>query len=131
MSDGHRFELTWKALPADLFTSQNKGSKMEARKEWDKLKIDDDVYKQITEYLKAKEEVDRQRKQGPGLVPAWPHFCRMLKRQFWLDDLPVVKHKRAAPTGKCDCGGPIDHSATRLCWRCYGEKFGNTLAGWQ
>ena len=123
------FERTWKQLPTDMFTSQNKGSKAEARKEWDKLKLDDATITLLTDFLTAKESIDRQRRKGTEMVPAWPHFCRMVKRRFWEDDLPTAKYKSARSTDTCECGAPIDHGGHRCCWGCYDKRFGNSLCG--
>ena len=122
------FEQIWKALPRDLFTSQNKGSKAEALKEWGKLKVDQDMYDLMLEFMELKETADRAKRKD-GFCPGWPHFCRMLKRQFWLDDKPIIKREKYTNPNKCQCGGEIDHGGHRCCWPCYDERFGDSLTG--
>jgi hypothetical protein len=127
----NKFEAVWQSLPTDLFTSQNKGSKAEARKEWEKIKVDDKIYNEIIDFLKAKEEVDRMNRKTEQFTAPWPHFCRLLKRRFWEDDKPVPKRgkKACAPTKCRECSNPVDHGGYQLCWTHYDDKFGNTLTG--
>ena len=124
------FELTWKQLPTFLFTSQTKGSKKMALDELKKLKPDEETLNAMAEWLKRKEEIDLQLRNGQKFVAPWPHFCRMIKREFWNDDLPVIKHKKKASTNKCECGQDIDHAGYRLCWNCYNRRFGNSMCGY-
>ena len=124
------FEQTWKQLPTFLFTSQTKGSKKLALDEIKKAKLDDETLVKITEWLKSKEEIDVQLKNQRKFVAPWPHFFRMIKREFWNDDLPVLKRERKQATGLCECSGEIEHAGYGCCWSCYNERFGNTLCGY-
>ena len=125
------FEQTWKSLPTFLFTSQTKGSKKMALDELKKLKPDDITLARMRSWLKSKEEIDVQLRNSQQFVAPWPHFQRMIKREFWQDDLPVTKHKRESAPDKCSCGcgRKVDHSGYRLAWPCYDKRFGNTLCG--
>jgi hypothetical protein len=123
------FETTWKQLPAFLFTSQTKGSKKLALDELKKIKPSDETLLKIREWLKSKEEIDKQLKNTQQFVAPWSHFHRMIKREFWQDDLPTLKTKRArGAAGKCPCGNDIDH-ADGICWACYDKKYGNSMCG--
>ena len=119
MSIDDWFEQTWKQLPTFLFTSQTKGSKKLALDELKKAKPDDETLANIREWVKDKEAIDMQLRNSGQFVAPWPHFCRMIKREFWNDDLPVVKHKKKASNAKCKCGQDINHAGYSLCWRCY------------
>ena len=122
------FEEFWNYLPKDLM---NKGSKAEARKEWEKLKPDAETCINMKKFIDVKAQVDRKRKNNQEFVPNWRHGCRLLKFRFWEDDLPEVKHERArGALDMCQCGSPIDHGGYKCCWKCYDLKFGNTQAGW-
>ena len=122
------FEQTWKQLPTFLFTSQTKGSKKLALEELKKIRPDEKTLIKITEWLKSKEEIDMQLRNQQKFVAPWPHFFRMVKREFWEDDLPVLKRKKKE-SGKCGCGQDINHSGYGLCWICYDKRFGNSLCG--
>lgn len=125
------FEEYWRSLPVDLFTSQSKGSKAQARTEWVKLKVDANLYKVIIDYTKEKESIDRERRRTGDFVSPWKHVCRLLKYRYFEDDLPKTRYKKN-PGAKdlCGCGEPIEHSSTFTCWDCYTKRFGNTKCGW-
>ena len=123
------FEQYWKSLPTDLFTSQSKGSKARARTEWEKLKVDETLYKQIMEHTKQKEAVARAQRKSDQFVTPWKHVERLLKFQYWQDDIPMLKANKKAHIYECKCGAPIDHGGYRLCWKCYDARFGTTQTG--
>ena len=123
------FEQYWKSLPTDLFTSQSKGSKARARTEWEKLKVDESLYKQIMEHTKQKEAVARDQRRQDKFVSPWKHVERLLKYRYWEDDLPKVKTKHTRAPNMCSCGQPEAHGGYHLCWRCYDKRFGVSLCG--
>ena len=124
------FDEVWRKLPKFLFTSQTKGSRKLALVEIEKIKPDEKTRIKISDWLKSKEEIDTQLKNQGGFVAPWAHFHRMIKREFWEDDLPTLKKKRPrGANGKCSCGQLIDHAGYGLCWNCYDHKYGNSLCG--
>ena len=125
------FEDFWKSIPRDMGP---KGSKFEANKEWDKLRPDDTLCKEIAQYMVDKAEIDRQKRNSGQFVANWRHTCRLLKTRFWMDELEKPKHQKEQGAmkncSKCH-SNPVDHSGWGgVCWKCYGEKFGNSLCGW-
>jgi hypothetical protein len=123
------FDQYWKSLPTDLFTSQCKGSKAQARTEWDKLKPDKALFDIIMEHTKAKESVDRDQRRQNKFVTPWKHVCRLLKYKYYEDDLPKVKKNHACAPNKCrcGCGGKVDHAGYGLTWACYDKKLGDSM----
>ena len=112
---GKWFLAWWAILPAYLFTGKSKGSREEAWLEWKKLNPDRELCKTIGEYTKEREKVWKELSGGDKHMPPWKKAVRLLKY-------------RAA--GLCKCGNPIDHGGYGVCWKCYGDKFENTLCGW-
>jgi len=124
------FDETWKKLPTYLFTSQTKGSRKMALDELKKVKPTIETLGAIRAWVESKEAIDVELRKSGTFVASWPHFHRMIKRQFWQDDLPVIKQKkRSMDQSNCACGAAIDHSASRLCWACYDKRYGNSLCG--
>ena len=130
-TQGKWFLAWWAILPAYLFTGKSEGSREEAWLEWKKLNPDRELCKEIGEYTKERERIWKELSGGDQRMPPWKQAVRLLKYSFWDDDLPQTRYKRnPGALGGCkECGKPIEHSSTFLCWGCYDAKYGNSLCG--
>jgi hypothetical protein len=130
-TQGKWFLAWWGILPTHLFTGNSKGSRQEAWLEWKKLSPDRDLCKKIGEYTKEREQAWNQLKSTGDTVPKWKQAVRLLKYQFWQDELPKLKYKRSPGAANlCKCGSEVEHGGYGCCWRCYDNLHGNKLAGW-
>jgi hypothetical protein len=98
------FEIWWQRLPSRLFTSQSKGSKKRCYENLQKLNPDDDLMKEISDYTQEKARTWKTLMNKGVKVDPWQHAERMIKNEFWNDDLPCVSESiQKGTTGKiCD-----------------------------
>ena len=116
------FEFWWKSLPSRHFTSQNKGSKAEAKMEIGKLNPDTELREKIMWY--TKERALRYAKMGRDhKLPGWRHAVRLVRYRFWDDELPNAgdTETKRENVQFCECKAPATH--LNKCERChFGES---------
>lgn len=80
-SDTQRaFEEFWK-----LYPSESKGTKAEARREWEKIKPDSEIALAILKALQS--QIDERARAEPGaFVAHWKNACRWLKYKGWTNE---------------------------------------------
>ena len=122
------FEAWWQSLDKRLHTSNNKGSKAEARIEWNKLKPDEALIKRIMSYTSEKKRQDWKIIKAGGKVSPWKHAVRCIRYQFWEDELPsTMEELHKLEEKRCACGNKTE--IRDLCGQCYDKK--NQEADWR
>ena len=112
------FEQWWRELPKRHFTSQNKGSKAECRREIEKLAPDEKLREHISWYTKELALRTAKMKSKDIKVAGWRHAVRLIRYRFYEDDLPsVATQKEQIAATKCQCGNDV--TITDKCWSCH------------
>ncbi len=81
------FDEFWKVYP-------RKVGKKNAQQRWQKLKINDETYRKITEAVKAQSESDQWKKDGGQYIP---YPATWLSQERWEDQLPTVEQHSEKP----------------------------------
>jgi len=119
------FESWWQSLDKRLHTSNNKGSKAEARNEWDKLKPDEDLVRRIMSYTAEKKRQDWKIIKAGGKTSPWKHAVRLIRYRFWEDELPsTMGELQKLEKSRCACGNEAKWK--NLCWQCYDKAHRET-----
>ena len=81
------FEAFWKTYPRDE-------GKLQAFKEWKRLKPDKALIQDIEEGVEHRKKAEAQAAKEGEFFPAWPHAERFLKHRRWEDRFPLKAEKR-------------------------------------
>ena len=112
------FDRWWQDLPKHHFTSQNKGSKAECRKEVLKLAPDEELRDKIDWYTRELTLRTAKMKSMDIKVAGWKHAVRLIRYRFFEDDLPSISTAREkVVSSKCACGA--DTYIVDKCWACH------------
>ena len=120
----------WARYPNDL---GSKGSRKQFLDEMKKLKPDDELRQRIDTMMSSKIRSERKLKAKGEFIPGWPNFCRMIKRQFWDDDILSTSMPATNPQSSCECalchvdvslnGMSAKTPQGQLCADCYRQHY--------
>ena len=105
------FERWWSRLPTPLFTSKNKGNKKRCYKQVEDLNPDQELRDKIDTYTQEKSRAWKKLIADGVRVDPWQHAERMIKNEFWDDDLPCISEAKQTgiiSTIACDETGCVE-----------------------